>query len=171
LNLDKVVSAISGIDDVRLIIAGYGDQVEEVETWSRVMPDKIQFIGKISPDDALKRSIAADLLFELRDPIVPQYKYICGSKFLRAMSCGKAVLVNRDTSAAIKVYENNCGLVVDANNIEEIKEAIIKLRDNLELCNELGANARTAYEERYSWEIMEQRLVALYRELTDECGT
>jgi glycosyltransferase involved in cell wall biosynthesis len=170
LNLDKVVSAISGIDNVKLIIAGYGDQVEEVETWSRAMPDKIQFIGKISPDDALKGSIAADLLFELRDPTVPQYKYICGSKFLRAMSCGKAVLVNKDTSAAIKVYENNCGLVMDANNIEEIKEAIIKLSDNLELCNELGANARKAYEERYSWGIMEKRLLALYRELTGEIG-
>ena len=168
LNLDKVVSAISGIDDVKLIIAGYGDQVEEVETWSRAMPDKIQFIGKIFPDEALKRSIAADLLFELRDPVIPQYKYICGSKFLRAMSCGKAVLVSKDTSAAIKVYKDNCGLVVDANNIEEIKGAIIKLRDNPELCNELGANARKAYEKRYSWEIMEKRLLALYRELMGE---
>lgn len=166
LNLEKVVSAISSVDNVKLIIAGYGDQVEEVETWSRAIPNKIQFIGKISPDDALKRSLAADLLFELRDPTVPQYKYICGSKFLRAMSCGKAVLVSKDTSAAIKVYKDNCGLVVDANNIEEIKGAIIKLRDNPELCNGLGANARKAYEGRYSWEIMGQRLLALYRELT-----
>ena len=170
LNLDKVVSAISSIDNVKLIIAGYGDQVEEVEKWSHAMPNKIQFIGKISMDEALKRSIAADLLFELRDPIIPQYKYICGSKFLRAMSCGKPVLVNRGTSAATKVYENNCGLVVDANNIEEIKEVIIKLRDNPELCEELGANARKAYEGRYSWGIMEQRLVDLYRELTGEVG-
>lgn len=168
LNLEKIVSAISSVDDVKLIIAGYGDQVEEVEAWSRAMPDKIQFIGQIFPDDALKRSLAADLLFELRDPTVPQYKYICGSKFLRAMSCGKAVLVSKDTSAAIKVYKDNCGLVVDSNNIEEIKGAIIKLRDNPELCNELGANARKAYEKRYSWEIMEKRLLALYRELMGE---
>ena len=69
-------------------------------------------------------------------------------------------------STAIKVLEENCGLVVDANNVEEIKEAILKLRDNPKLCAELGANARRAYEERYSWEIMEQRLLALYRELT-----
>ena len=70
----------------------------------------------------------------------------------------------------LKDGEANCGLVVDANNNEEIKEAIIKLRDNPELCEELGANARKAYEERYSWEIMERRLVDLYRELTGEIG-
>jgi glycosyltransferase involved in cell wall biosynthesis len=77
------------------------------------------------------------------------------------MMCGRPILVNKGTSTAKKVLEENCGLVVDANNIEEIREAIIKLRDNPELCRELGANGRRAYEERYSWEIMEQRLIAL----------
>ena len=50
----------------------------------------------------------------------------------------------------------------------KIKEVIIKLRDHPELCVKLGANARKAYEQRYSWEIMEQRLVTLYQELNDE---
>ena len=68
----------------------------------------------------------------------------------------------------LKDGEANCGLVVDANNIEEVKEAIIKLRDDPELCEELGANARKAYERRYSWAIMEQRLITLYQELNDE---
>jgi glycosyltransferase involved in cell wall biosynthesis len=166
LNLDKIISAISSINNVGLIIAGYGDQVEEVEKWSHAMPNKIQFIGKISHDEALERSIAADLLFEVRDPVIPLHKYNCGSKFLRAMACGKPILVSKGTSAANKVYENNCGLVVDTNNIEEIKEAIMKLRDNPKLCKELGANGRKAYEERYSWEIMERRLLALYQGLT-----
>jgi hypothetical protein len=53
---------------------------------------------------------------------------------------------------------------------EKIKEAIIKQRDDWALCEELGANARKAYEERYSWEIMERRLVDIYQELTDEVG-
>lgn len=170
LNLDKIISAIRSINNVKLIIAGYGDQVEEIEKWSHAMPDRIQFVGRISFDEALERSIAADLLFEVREREILVFKYICGSKFLRAMSCGKPILVNKETSAATKVYENNCGLVVDANNVEEIKEAIIKLRDDPELCEELGANARKAYEERYSWEIMEKRLVDLYKELCGEIG-
>ena len=50
--------------------------------------------------------------------------------------------------------------------VEEIKKAIIKLRDDPELCQELGANARKAYEQKYSWKIMEQRLLSFYRKLT-----
>ena len=168
LNLDKIFTAIQDIEGVKMVIAGHGDLVDEIKEWSHKMPDKIQFIGEITHAEVLERSAKSDLLFVLRDPIVPVNKYICGSKVLEAMMCGTPILVNKGTSTANKVREENCGLVVDANNVEEIKEAIIKLRDNPELCEELGANARRAYEQKYSWEIMEERLLALYQELTGE---
>jgi glycosyltransferase involved in cell wall biosynthesis len=159
LNLDKIFVAIEDIEDVKIVIAGYGDLVEDVKRWSNKMPDKIQLIGAISHAEVLERSAGADLLFLLRSPVLITNKYICGSKILEAMMCGRPILVNKGTSTANKVSEERCGLVVDAKNIEEIKEAIIKLRDNPELYEELGANARKAYEERYSWEIMERRIL------------
>jgi glycosyltransferase involved in cell wall biosynthesis len=166
LNLDTIFRAVEDIEGVMVVIAGHGDLVDEIKEWSRKMPEKIRFIGEITHAEVLERSAKADLLFVLRDPIVPVNKYICGCKVLEAMMCGTPILVNKGTSTANKVREENCGLVVDANNVEEIKEAIIKLRDNPTLCGELGANARKAYEGRYSWAIMEQRLLALYHELT-----
>ena len=170
LNLDKIFTAIKDIEGVKIIIAGFGDLVDEIKEWSHQMPDKIQFIGEISHTEVLKRSAEADLLFILRSPLLLANKYICGSKVLEAMMCGTPILVNKGTSTASKVYEENCGFVVDANNIEEIKRAIIKLRDNPKLCEKLGANARKAYEQRYSWGIMEKRLLFLYRELIGEVG-
>ena len=170
LNLDKTFTAVKSIEGVKIVIAGYGDLVEEIKEWARKMPDKVQFIGEVSHAEVLERSVKADLLFVLRDPSLLVNKYICGSKVLEAMMCGRPILVNKGTSTANKVYEENCGLVVDASIIEEIKKAIIRLRDDPKLCKELGANARKAYEQRYSWEIMEQRLVTLYQELTEEIG-
>ena len=166
LNLDKLCYAVQSLKGVRLLIAGYGDLAEDIKEWANRSKGTINFIGRIDYSEALKMSLEADALVVLRDSNVRTNKYICGSKIWEAMMCGKPILVNRGTSTADKVRKENCGLVVDANNIEEVKEAIIKLRDNQELCEELGANARRAYEERYSWEIMEQRLLALYEELT-----
>ena len=85
--------------------------------------------------------------------------------------CGKPYIVAEGTSTADKVLRENCGLVVDANNTEEIRSAIINLKNNPELCRQLGVNARKAYEQRYSWQIMEQRLVNLYQELTQEVNS
>lgn len=168
LNLDKVFTAIRSIEGVKLVMTGRGDQVEDIKKLSIQMPQKIQFLGWVSYDEVLERSITSDLLFVIPDPIVPLNKYIGGSKLLKAMMCSKPVLVNNGTLAARRIHEEKCGLIVDANNFEEIKETIIKLRDDPELCNQLGSNGRKAYEDRYSWKIMEQRLLHLYQELTEE---
>ena len=165
LNLDKMVKAIEKVENVRLVIAGFGDMVDEIKKYCESTPDKIQYIGEITHEKLLQKSLESNLLFVLRSPQNLTNKYTCGSKILEAMMCGKPILVNGGTSTAKKVAEENCGIVVDANNINEIKKAIITLRDNPKVCEELGANARRAYEERYSWAIMEQRLLTLYREL------
>ncbi|MBT9151538.1 MAG: GDP-mannose-dependent monoacylated alpha-(1-6)-phosphatidylinositol monomannoside mannosyltransferase [candidate division WS2 bacterium] len=169
-NIDKIFAAVNSVDGVKLVISGYGDLIGEIEEWSRKIPDKIEFLGFISHEEVFQRSSTADLLIVARTSVIPNNRYNCGSTFLRALMCGRPFLANKDTATADKVVKENCGLVVDGNDAEGIKEAIMKLRDNPELCEELGANARRAYEERYSWEIMEQRLLTLYQELTDEIG-
>lgn len=166
LNLNKLCHAVRNLKGIRLLIAGYGDLVEDIKKWANRSKGTIGFIGRVDYSEALKLSLEADALVVLRDSNIRTNKYICGSKLWEAMMCGNPILVNKGTSTADKVRKENCGLVVDANNIEEIKDAIVKLRDNPELCEELGVNGRRAYEERYSWEIMERRLIGLYQELT-----
>jgi glycosyltransferase involved in cell wall biosynthesis len=166
LNLDKACAAIKGLEGIKLSIAGYGDLVNEIKILSKLFPEKIEFVGSITHEEVLHRTAEADLLFVFRSPQILANKYICGSKLIEAMMCGKPILVNKGTSTAIKVLEENCGLVIDANNVEEIKEAIIKLSNNPKLCKLYGANARKAYVRRYNWRIMENRLLALYNELT-----
>jgi glycosyltransferase involved in cell wall biosynthesis len=162
LNLDKIFAAIKDIEDLKLVIAGHGDLVNEIRNYEYEMPDKIKFIGEISHNEVIKRSYNSDLLFMIRDSLLPVNKYICGSKVLESMMCGKPILVSSGTSTARKVTKENCGLVIDAKNVEDIKKAIIKLKNDPDLCNKLGSNARKAYEESYGWHIMEKRLLELY---------
>jgi glycosyltransferase involved in cell wall biosynthesis len=62
----------------------------------------------------------------------------------------------------------DCGIVVDALNVGEIKKAILELKANQELRRKLGMNGREAYEKIYSWGIMEQRLLSLYSEILNK---
>jgi glycosyltransferase involved in cell wall biosynthesis len=165
LNIDKVIEAIKEIDGVKLVIAGYGNLVAEIEELSKQMPKTIEFIGKISYEQVIHKGSTSDLFFILRESYLPSHKYICGSTLFNAMICGKPILSNMGTSTAKKVVEENCGIIVNPDNILEIRNAIIKLRDNPELCRKLGENARKAYEQKYSWRIMEQRLVNFYNQM------
>jgi glycosyltransferase involved in cell wall biosynthesis len=77
----------------------------------------------------------------------------------------KPILVSENSTMAEIVRENNYGIVVNCRDVKEIKEAIIKFKNNPELCEQLGKNARKAYDKNYNWQIMEQRLLDLYDKL------
>ena len=77
----------------------------------------------------------------------------------------RPIIVNEGNATANKVLKENCGLVVNANSVEDITEAIKQLQSNPTLCATLGKNGRKAYEQHYKWDLMEQRLHGLYGEL------
>ncbi len=164
--MDEVIRAVAATNDIRLTIAGDGETVAEIKKWAAEMPEKIQFIGRISYTEVLERSIMADLLFSFYDSRIPLVKYASSNKLFEAMMCRKPILVGDGTSMAEIVEKENCGLAVDCNSIDKIRNAIVKLKENPELCRQLGANGRKAYEQRYSWEIMRRRLVGLYDDIT-----
>lgn len=66
------------------------------------------------------------------------------------------------------VREENCGIVVPYGDADAIKHAILTLKNDPTLCKHLGENGRNAYETKYSWEIMEERLLEIYRRLDPE---
>lgn len=162
LNLKNFFTAIKNVDNVKVIIAGHGNLVNQIKECSKNMPDKIEFIGEITHKEVLQRSFEADALFMIRDSLLPVNKYICGSKILESMMCSTPIIVSNGTSTAKKVNQEKCGLVVNPKDINEIKLAIEKLRDNLDMCAELGLNARKAYLNSYGWHIMEKRLLKIY---------
>ncbi len=166
LNLDKMLEIVKDLDGVELIIAGNGDMIDLVKSYAQKFPNKIKYVGRIDYSHALKIYSNSDCTFVLRDSSTPIVnKYICGSTLLNAMMCGIPVIVNKDTSTAKKVQEEQCGLVVDAHDADEIKRAIILLRDNKSLRKVLGKNGRIAYERKYGWDIMAKKLLNLYSEL------
>jgi glycosyltransferase involved in cell wall biosynthesis len=88
-----------------------------------------------------------------------QNKYVMGNKLFEAMMFGVPVITN---VARQIVNETDCGIIVDYDNPEQIKEAIITLRDKPELCKRLGTNGRKAFLEKYNWNLMEHKLFVVY---------
>jgi glycosyltransferase involved in cell wall biosynthesis len=82
--------------------------------------------------------------------------------------CSKPIIVNDDTSMADIVRNEKCGIVVPYGDVEAIKKAISQLIQDRQLSNLLGENGRKAYETRYSWNIMETRLIHAYESLSEK---
>ena len=165
LNIDKVLEAITDIDKVQLVIAGYGNGVNDIKQMVKKSKNKAKYIGKISYSEVLDKTIKSDLLFALYDPIVPAVRHASCNKLFEAMMAHKPIIVGDGTAMADMVEKENCGIVVNTNNVDEIKKAILTLKNNPKQYTKLGANGRHAYVTKYNREIMENRLLDLYKNI------
>jgi glycosyltransferase involved in cell wall biosynthesis len=157
----NIINAIENIDSVKLIIAGFGeDENELLKIFNN--NKKINFIGKIRYEKVIEMTYKSDVLFALYDPSIPNNVFASPNKLFEAMMCGKPIIVNEGTSMTDIVRKENCGLVVSYGDIQALRKAILHLSNDPKLCKKLGANGRKAYEKKYSWKIMEKRLIESY---------
>lgn len=160
-DFESVIHAAKEIGDVLVEFAGFGYYAEYLRSISEQEPH-VTFIGRIPYDDVISRTLQSDLLFALYDPDVPNNRYASPNKLFEAMMCGKPILISDGTAMAEIVREEKCGFVVPYGDADAIKHAILTLKKNPALCKHLGKNGRDAYEKKYNWEIMEERLLKIY---------
>jgi glycosyltransferase involved in cell wall biosynthesis len=162
--LEYVVKAVEELEDVRLVMAGTGPDKGIIED-ARRRCERIHYLDQIPYTEVIEGTVAADILFALYDPAIPNNKHASPNKLFEAMMCGKPIIVSDGSSMANIVREENCGLIVPYGDAAAIKEAILKLRNDSQLRQALGRNGRRAYENRYNWQIMQQRLLDSYQQL------
>lgn len=160
----KIIEATENLKGIQFIIAGFGaDEKILINLFKNTTNTK--YIGKIPYKDVIKYTRDCKMLFALYDPKIPNHQYSSPNKLFEAMMCGKPIIVSAETSMASIVEKEKCGIVVPYGDIQKIREAVCSLKNNPGLCRELGENGRRAYEERFSWKIMEKRLINIYNKL------
>jgi glycosyltransferase involved in cell wall biosynthesis len=79
------------------------------------------------------------------------------------MICGIPLFTNMEEEFVSA--EIGCSIIVDYNNISQIKEEIILFRDNEELRKKMGKNGRNAFVQKYNWARMEVKFYEIYNNL------
>lgn len=64
--------------------------------------------------------------------------------------------------------DNNCGIAVDAENVDEIVNALDYLYNHADEAVSMGQNGKAAVERDYNWETDANKLVTLYKEILQE---
>ncbi len=161
--VEYMVEAVEAVDGVTMIIAG-PDDADKLRIDTPVNPKKIKFIGYLPTyEDVLRTTMNADVLFRFEDPGRSSSKYASPNKLFEAMMCGKPFIVNEGIGSSRIVAETNCGPIVPFGDVGALKNALTALRDDPALRARAGASGRKAYDEKYSWSIMEKRLTEAYK--------
>jgi glycosyltransferase involved in cell wall biosynthesis len=79
--------------------------------------------------------------------------------------CGVAVITNISHEL---VKDTMCGILVDYGKVDEIRQAIITLKDNTQLRKFYATNGRQAFLKKYNWTKMEEKLYSIYDRLLNK---
>lgn len=157
--LEIVTSALRGLKDVRLVVAG---RVGDKELLDKMLElPNVKYVGLLERAKSLELEANSDAMVVLYDLHYRKNQLSSPNKIFEAMMCGIPLITNMEVNL---VREIDCGIIVDYN-AGEVRDAIVNLRDNRALRNRLGNNGRKAFVEKYNWDRMEKKLFQIYTSL------
>ncbi len=116
----------------------------------------------------LNREEIVDLLKKVKIGLVtllptPSYIESLPIKLFEYMLAGIPVIASDFALWHDIIKTNDCGILVDPNNINAIANACIFLMNNQDKANQMGKNGRNAVIKYYNWENEAEKLKAFYR--------
>ncbi len=158
--LETITASIEDLDNVELLISGRLMDKELLKELQK--SSKIKYKGFLRYSDYLALEGGSDVVVILYDTKVPLNQFRSPNKIFEAMSFGLPVITNLEADLVNKIGN---GIIVDYDDMKQVKEAIVCLRDNIELRRSMGGNGRKAFLREYNWPAMEQELYKTYEYL------
>lgn len=162
-----IINVVKKLSNWRLILGGFGGNEPEIRKICKDVKN-IEVLGKMSYEEVIRLESVSDILFATYDPSIPNHRFSSPNKLFEAMAFGKPIIVARGTGVDKIVEKYNLGFVVDYGNEQQLEKVLKEVETwDKEKKKQFAEHSIKIYNENFSWEIMEKRLVDLYSNLLD----
>jgi len=146
-------------DKTQISIIGEGPKRKELEKFIKEskLEGKIRLFGGISREKVFEILKKSDIFVLISNWEGFPYTII------EAMSCGLAIIASE--VGGIKEAVDNCGILVQRGDKEEIKNALEKLLKNPSLIREMGQNAQEKVKKEFSLDKMLKETEKVYKSI------
>ena len=163
--LDRLITALPGIPDCRLIVAGndeeqYKTKLEALAARMGVLA-RVSFVGPIYGEDK------ASLLRHALLLVLPSYSENFGNVVLEAMALGCPVAVTPEVGAAEIVRESGAGGVFNGDPAE-LGVGIRGLIADPVALKRMGERGREFVSHRFTWEAVSVQMEEVYKQAIAE---
>jgi glycosyltransferase involved in cell wall biosynthesis len=158
-----LIRALEGIENVRLIVAGDGDERRELEELARTLSISARFVGAVG---AVERD---ELLSSCDAVVIPSLVMPCGRTegtpvvCIEAMAAGRPVIASRAGGLAEIIADGDNGLLFDAGDHNSLREKLKLIINDASLRRRLSRNGlQTATG--YHWSKIGERFSRIIKE-------
>ena len=155
-NISSLLEAVASLA-LRLTIIGEGEEREKLMQRYGDVQGRVRWLN-FMPHQELPRYLHDARLF-----ILPSVYEGHPKALIEAMSCGMPVIGTRTPGIQELIHHGETGWLCDTDPAS-IRQALLKLLENPELCAHLGNNARAFVVRNFSIERIVQHELALYQQ-------
>ena len=164
--LEAFKQVVKAENDVTLLFVGSGSLKEEITTLVKKnnLEEKVKILGFIPDDEVPKIYNAADVL------ITPTFTYKKlrqegqGTTPQEAMACKVPVIASACGGLTDTIQHEKNGLLVQEKNIEDLAKAILRIKNDDQLRQNIVKQGYIDVQNRYKPKIIAQEIIDVYKE-------
>ena len=167
--IDVIAELINEYPDIKLVTA-WGEAYDWYDERKLMMSKKIKEFGL--DKNVIELGIVKDiqLLMAACDVFVAPFRNTDGVadqplSILEAMACGKPVIATNVGGIPEIVEHKINGLLVEPDNVHELKNALLYILENKNEAKEMGDNATKYVAENYSVDAVVEKMERIYEEM------
>ena len=120
---------------------------------------RVEFVGPVNSHDDLTLNLWYNASHTF---VLPSRAEGMGMVLLEAMACGTPVIGARVGGIIDVIKEGHNGLLVNADNVGELSDAITKLLGDPEFAQRLGTHGNSEVRRSYSWDRVSRKTLEVY---------
>jgi glycosyltransferase involved in cell wall biosynthesis len=153
----KALAEFDGRREYEVNIVGDGPYRQTLQKMASDLKLKIKFWGHLDNDSSeLTHLFGISSIF-----VLPSDSENFPVVLLEAMSAELAIITTKATGCSEVVGET--GILIDPGDVHAITKALVELTSNPDLCRRLGQAARKRVEAHFTWTIVANRYIELYK--------
>jgi glycogen synthase len=146
------------VPDARLVVVGRGSRPQPVQRLARELPDRVEHLAELSPEDVARRLDEATVL------VLPSWPEGLGRVVIEAFARGRGVVATNAGGIPDVVTDGVDGLLVPPGDTDALAAALERVLTEPGLAERLGTAAARRYAD---WHTTPERFAADLRELVD----
>lgn len=161
---ENIITAIEDMPNIRYMLVGDGteDYLNHLKTlkgWKNV-----NYVGKVPHEEVKKlyEKSKIGLALNFSTQAIKAGGTLGNTKLFEIMQNKLPVICTNYNLWKNVVEKFDCGICINPNNVEEIKEAIQFLLLNMESAYKMGQNGYKVVKELYNWSVEEKKLYEFY---------
>lgn len=167
--ISTILKVMDFFPDMHFILAGrvndsYLERLKSYPAWART-----DFLGSVSfarvTEDIYSKSGIGMALLSSYDGWIGRKGTLGNTKLFEFMQFGLPVICTDYSLWTDIVTKEKCGIAVDPFDENQIRDAILWLRNHPQVAYQMGQNGKRLVNEKFNWENESEKLIRLYEKV------